>query len=75
MSEEDIMTDILNAEKRLRKVLRGRPYNVNEFARKYRLDEQEAKRLYEKFGPSATDLDLLMSAKCSVPRKPPTCDL
>ncbi|AJD42464.1 hypothetical protein C9413_08295 [Rhizobium sp. SEMIA 4085] len=69
------MTNVLNAEKRLRKVLRGRPYNVNEFARKYRLDEQEAKRLYEKFGPSATDLDLLMSAKCSASRKLPPWDL
>jgi hypothetical protein len=50
-----------------RKVIRGRPYTVTEFARKYRLDEQEAKRLFDKFGPSATELDLLMAAK----RRPP----
>ena len=51
-----------------RKVVRGRPYSVSEFARKYRLDENEAKRLFEKFGPSSTELDLLMAAK----RKPPS---
>ena len=50
-----------------RKVQRGRPYSISEFARKYRLDDEEAKRLFEKFGPSATELDLLMAAK----RKPP----
>jgi hypothetical protein len=50
-----------------RKVLRGRPYSISEFARKSRLDDEEAKRLFEKFGPSATELDLLMAAK----RKPP----
>ncbi|HEY0122798.1 MAG TPA: hypothetical protein VGC14_13760 [Rhizobium sp.] len=51
-----------------RKVLRGRPYSIAEFARKYRLDEREAKRLFDKFGPSSTELDLLMAAK----RKPPS---
>ncbi|MGO4436789.1 hypothetical protein [Rhizobium sp. RAF56] len=50
-----------------RKVLRGRPYSMAEFARKYRLDDAEAQRLFEKFGPSATELDLLMAAK----RRPP----
>ncbi|OWV96005.1 hypothetical protein ATY81_23890 [Rhizobium sp. R72] len=50
-----------------RKVLRGRPYSLGEFARKYRLEETEAKRLYEKFGPSATELDLLMAAKRRLP--------
>ena len=51
-----------------RKVIRGRPYSIAEFARKYRLDDEEATRLFYKFGPSATELDLLMAAK----RKPPT---
>ncbi|MBB3607949.1 hypothetical protein [Rhizobium sp. BK602] len=51
-----------------RKVVRGRPYSIAEFARKYRLDDQEAKRLFEKFGPSSTELDLLMEAK----RRPPS---
>jgi len=49
------------------KVIRGRPYSIGEFALKYRLDEEEAKRLFDKFGPSATELDLLMAAK----RRPP----
>ncbi|MFT4180548.1 MAG: hypothetical protein QM636_01380 [Rhizobium sp.] len=51
-----------------RKVVRGRPYSIAEFARKYRLDDKEAKRLFEKFGPSSTELDLLMEAK----RRPPS---
>ncbi|MGV1757644.1 MULTISPECIES: hypothetical protein [unclassified Rhizobium] len=46
-----------------RKVMRGRPYSIAEFARKYRLDETEAKRIFYKFGPSSTELDLLMAAK------------
>lgn len=50
-----------------RKVTRGRPYSISEFARKYRLDDDEARRLFNKFGPSATELDLLMAAK----RRPP----
>jgi hypothetical protein len=53
-----------------RKVLRGRPYSIGEFARKYRLEDMEAKRLFEKFGPSSTELDLLMAAK----RRPPTLE-
>jgi hypothetical protein len=47
---------------------------MSEFARKYRLDEKEAKRLYEKFGPSATELDLLMAAKRKPPNLPPDLD-
>ncbi|MBB6487485.1 hypothetical protein [Rhizobium lusitanum] len=50
-----------------RKVVRGRPYSIAEFARKYRLDDDEAERLFYKFGPSATELDLLMAAKRKVP--------
>jgi hypothetical protein len=55
-----------------RKVTRGRPYSITEFARKYRLDEAEAQRLYDKFGPSATELDLLMAAKRRPPVFPPS---
>ena len=51
-----------------RKVVRGRAYSIAEFARKYRLDDAEAKRLFYKFGPASTELDLLMAAK----RRPPT---
>jgi hypothetical protein len=61
------MTGIADQAAPARRVLRGRPYSVSEFARKYRLDDAEAKRLFEKFGPSATELDLLMDAK----RRPP----
>ncbi|KQV81530.1 hypothetical protein [Rhizobium sp. Root1220] len=61
------MTSLIENASATRKVLRGRPYSLNEFTRRYRLDEGEAKRLYEKFGPSATELDLLMAAK----RRPP----
>lgn len=57
----------ISEHKPTRKVTRGRPYSMSEFARKYRLDDAEAQRLYEKFGPSATELDLLMAAK----RRPP----
>lgn len=46
-----------------RKVMRGHPYSIAEFARKYRLDDAEAKRIFYKFGPSSTELDLLMAAK------------
>lgn len=50
------------------------PYSIGEFARKYRLDDKEAKRLYDKFGPSATELDLLMAAKRRPPSLPTNLD-
>lgn len=53
-----------------RKTTRGKPYSMREFADKYRLEGDEAKRLFEKFGPSSTELDLLMAAK----RRPPTLE-
>ncbi len=53
-----------------RKVTRGRPYSVDEFAEKYNLEAEEAERLFMKFGPSSTELDLLMAAK----RRPPQAD-
>ncbi|WFS02294.1 hypothetical protein [Rhizobium tumorigenes] len=53
-----------------RKVTRGRPYSVGEFAEKYSLEAEEAERLFTKFGPSSTELDLLMAAK----RRPPASD-
>ena len=61
------MVEIADSATPARRVLRGRPYSIAEFARRYRLDDEEAKRLFEKFGPSATELDLLMAAK----RRPP----
>ncbi|TBC78229.1 hypothetical protein [Rhizobium ruizarguesonis] len=68
------MTDALNTATPARRVLRGRPYSIGEFARKYRLDDKEAKRLYDKFGPSATELDLLMAAKRRPPSLPTNLD-
>lgn len=68
------MTEVSNAKTPTRKVLRGRPYSMSEFARKYRLDDKEAKRLYEKFGPSATELDLLMAAKRRAPGRASSFD-
>lgn len=56
------MTENAN-QTQTRKVIRGRPYSIAEFARKYRLDDAEAKRIFYKFGPSSTELDLLMAAK------------
>ncbi|KAA0694477.1 hypothetical protein DTW90_24490 [Neorhizobium sp. P12A] len=67
------MTGISNQTQN-RKVIRGKPYSIAEFARKYRLDEGEAKRLYDKFGPSATELDLLMAAKRRPPMMPSTLE-
>jgi hypothetical protein len=60
------MTNVIE-HNNTRKVLRGRAYSLTEFSRKYRLGDDEAVRLFEKFGPSATELDLLMAAK----RRPP----
>lgn len=64
----------ISRESTTRKVLRGRPYSIAEFARKYRLEETEATRLFTKFGPSATELDLLMAAKRRPPVFPPRLD-
>ncbi|MGA1804338.1 hypothetical protein [Rhizobium sp. HT1-10] len=55
------MTEISTSANR--KVTRGKPYSIGEFAEKYRLEDEEAKRLFTKFGPSSTELDLLMAAK------------
>lgn len=49
------------------KTVRGETCTVEEFRSRYGLDEDEAQRLYDRFGPSLTELDLLMAAK----RKPP----
>ncbi|MEI1247654.1 hypothetical protein [Rhizobium aouanii] len=68
------MTDAPNTATPARRGLRGRPYSIGEFARKYRLDDKEAKRLYDKFGPSATELDLLMAAKQRPPGLPTNLD-
>ncbi|MEK1894212.1 MAG: hypothetical protein AAAB20_13190 [Rhizobium sp.] len=46
-----------------RRALRGAAYSLVEFQQKYRLDPAIAEDLFNRFGPSAVDLDLLMAAK------------
>ncbi|EJC71153.1 hypothetical protein Rleg5DRAFT_6993 [Rhizobium leguminosarum bv. viciae WSM1455] len=55
------MTQIREPERRSR-ILRGRPYTLDEFASKYGLKDEQAKNLF-RFGPSSIELDLLMAAK------------
>lgn len=43
--------------------LRGRAFTPEEFQYKYGLDTDEARALFDRFGPSSVELDLLMSAK------------
>ncbi len=44
-------------------VIHGRMITIEAFARKYRLDEEEAHRLEEEFGIAAPELDLLRAAR------------
>jgi hypothetical protein len=48
----------------------GLPYTLEEFAAKYGLDEDRAKALFYRFGPSSVDLDLLMQAKAMTIERP-----
>ncbi|MCR6500079.1 hypothetical protein MUO32_13605 [Shinella sp. CPCC 101442] len=43
--------------------LSGERYTVETFRAAYDLPQQEARRLFEKFGPSKRELDLLMRAR------------
>ena len=43
--------------------LSGERYTVETFRAAYDLSQQEARRLFEKFGPSKRELDLLMRAR------------
>nr|WP_298097397.1 hypothetical protein [uncultured Shinella sp.] len=43
--------------------LSGERYTIETFRTAYDLPQQEAKRLFEKFGPSKRELDLLMRAR------------
>ncbi|WP_313531433.1 hypothetical protein [Shinella sp.] len=43
--------------------LSGERYTIETFRAAYDLPAQEAKRLFEKFGPSKRELDLLMRAR------------
>lgn len=42
---------------------RGRTISIEAFARKYRLDPEEARRLENQFGPVAGEIDLLQAAR------------
>ena len=46
-----------------RRATRGGPWTLEEFATAYGLSQDEATRLFTRFGPSMTDLILLMTAK------------
>ena len=43
--------------------LHGRTMTIEAFARKYRLDEDEAHRLEDEFGSAAPELELLRAAR------------
>ncbi|PDT13830.1 hypothetical protein CO670_26165 [Rhizobium sp. J15] len=60
------MTQIREPERRSR-ILRGRPYSLDEFASKYGLQSEQAESLFTRFGPSSIELDLLMAAKRRAP--------
>ena len=45
------------------KGFRGRTISIQAFARKYRLDAEEAERLEDQFGPAAGEIDLLQAAR------------
>ena len=46
-----------------RRPIRGVPYSLADFQKKYGLDEATAEDLFIRFGPSSIELDLLMAAK------------
>ena len=46
---------------------RGRSLTIDEFAMKYGLSSEDARRLFEVSGPSENDLDILMAAKGILP--------
>lgn len=50
---------------------KGNAYSLDEFANKYKLDEEQAEDLFYRFGPSSIDLDLLMFAKAARRRELP----
>ncbi|MEA3534585.1 hypothetical protein [Rhizobium sp. CC-YZS058] len=58
------MTDLKGVRGR---TVRGEACTLEEFQARYGLATEEAKRLFERFGPSATELDLLMAAKRRTP--------
>ncbi|MFS8145675.1 hypothetical protein ATY78_17240 [Rhizobium sp. R635] len=62
------MTQIREPERRSR-ILRGRPYSLDEFASKYGLQNDQAESLFTRFGPSSIELDLLMAAKRRAPAR------
>ena len=47
----------------IRGIHHGSRYELEAFRRRYDLEIEQARDLYERFGPSSVELDLLMSAK------------
>lgn len=45
------------------KKIRGAACTLAQFAARYGMNEDEAAPIYEKFGPSSVDLEILMRAK------------
>lgn len=45
------------------RILRGRPYSLDELAARYDLLSDEAESLFTRFGPYSIEIDLLMAAK------------
>ena len=45
----------------------GKDWTLEEFGKIYGLDEDDAERLFSRFGPSSIDLTLLMNAKGLAP--------
>lgn len=60
----------VSKEIRRSKSPRGKSYTLADFESAYRLDTRTARDLFDRFGPSAVNLDLLMAAK----RRTPTID-
>lgn len=46
-----------------RRPIRGAAYSLEDFQKKYGLDDALAENLFIRFGPSSIELDLLMAAK------------
>ncbi|MDO9418477.1 hypothetical protein [Pararhizobium sp.] len=63
MNDEQI-EDLL-AFRRQRYLKRGRSLSLGEFQRMYGLSDDEAKRIFQTFGPCYQDLNALMTAKAA----------
>jgi hypothetical protein len=51
----------------VRRTRHGKDWTLEEFGKIYGLDQDDAERLFSRFGPSSIDLTLLMNAKGLAP--------